>query len=38
MPVEFLLLLFVALAFGAALRVGSGYGNEGPARGGKRRG
>ena len=38
MPIEFLLLLFVALAFGAAVRVGSGYGDEGPARGGKRRG
>jgi hypothetical protein len=38
MPVEFLLLLFVALAFGAAVRVGSGYGDEGPARVGKRRG
>jgi hypothetical protein len=38
MPIEFLLLLFVALAFGAALRVGSGYGDEGPARVGKRRG
>jgi hypothetical protein len=38
MPVEFLLLLFVSLAFGAAVRVGSGYGDEGPARAGKRRG
>jgi hypothetical protein len=38
MPVEFLLLLFVSLAFGAAVRVGSGYGDEGPARVGKRRG
>jgi hypothetical protein len=38
LPIEFLLLLFVALAFGAAVRVGSGYGDEGPARVGKRRG
>jgi hypothetical protein len=38
MPIELLLLLFVALAFGAAVRVGSGYGDERPARVGKRRG
>jgi hypothetical protein len=37
MPVEFLLLLFVSLALGAAARAGAGY-DEAPVRGRKRRG